>query len=205
MERKTITGMNNEKRIGILHGASVLVIILCFMVTPVMGVIKTENWTPLGPLPPNYLPDQFKPSEPVPVPDYANLTPAERKIEPDLRDLVAVQKLSNEVENINVVNLKKNKKLYKPGNVVTINGLSIWTSPDLVWLQIHVFPGNSTHILDPYIYELNARGEEWSSLSAWVDVTKIYDIASLPEVQSVDTVTYAFYSTRSQDTQRNLT
>ncbi len=135
----------------------------------------------------------------------SNLTPIELKLGSDLRDLLAIQKTSKDLKNEKPAQYLENVGLYKSGNVSLINGISVQTSPDIVLIRITISPGNSTHILDPYIYQLNSRRESSRALSAWVDVSKIGEIANISTVTSIRTVTPASYGMGSYPTQGNGT
>lgn len=141
----------------------------------------------------------------IPVPDTSNLTSVEQKIEPNLRNLVMSQKTFGVEKNADVARLMNTPELYKRGNISLISGNAIQTSPDIVYVDITISPGNSSHILDPYLYQLNSRGILGNGLSAWVDVSKIIEIANLSAVTSIRIVTPAFYEAGMYETQDNST
>jgi hypothetical protein len=65
---------------------------------------------------------------------------------------------------------------------------------DHLFLTIHVFPNSSTHIVDPYITEENARIEELHGVEAWVDVNNLERLAGLDGVESIRFVVRAEHS-----------
>lgn len=210
MKRIIIIGRDNQKRIRILHGGLILAIILFFMVTPVMAYKPIA--TLAEPWPPGYLPDQNKAEPPSPAINYSTLTPEEQKLPPELLYLLYPDRFSMDMVTIdstknlqNAVTSLQNANLYKAGSVTTIDGVSIETSPNLVFLDIILWPGNSTHILDPYIYELVARSKISDSLEAWIDILNIEKIANIPEVMRIDIVTYAKAGVGPKETEGNET
>ncbi len=72
-------------------------------------------------------------------------------------------------------------------------------SGELVYVYIYVKPGYSTHIIDPYVYEIPNRDEENNFAVAWVDIKKLDSVAAvegvrlirevIPPVMSIGSVT----------------
>jgi nitrogen fixation protein FixH len=54
---------------------------------------------------------------------------------------------------------------------------------DQLMLDIAIYPGNSTHIVDPYITSVVDREDDYNAIVAWVDVNNIGSLATLNGVQ----------------------
>lgn len=65
---------------------------------------------------------------------------------------------------------------------------------DQVFLTIYVFPGNSTHILDPVVTIVTNRKEGFHGVEAWVDVSNVEKIAAMDGVRSLQFVEFADHS-----------
>ncbi len=52
-------------------------------------------------------------------------------------------------------------------------------SGELIYVYIYVKPGYSTHIIDPYVYEVPNRDEENNFAVAWVDINKLDTVAAV--------------------------
>jgi hypothetical protein len=58
-------------------------------------------------------------------------------------------------------------------------------SGELVYVYIYVKPGYSTHIIDPYVYEVPNRDEENNFAVAWVDTNKLDTVAAVEGVRLI--------------------
>jgi PKD repeat protein len=61
-------------------------------------------------------------------------------------------------------------------------------SGELVYVYIHLNPGNSTHCIDAYVYEVTGRDEEHNLAVAWVDRYRLGEVASTGCVRSINEV-----------------
>jgi hypothetical protein len=52
-----------------------------------------------------------------------------------------------------------------------------------ILIDIELYPGNSTHIVDPYITSVDGRSETYHDIGAWVDVNNIASLAMLPGIK----------------------
>ena len=59
---------------------------------------------------------------------------------------------------------------------------------ELVYVYVYVTSGYSTHIVDPYAYEVTDRDETSNLAVAWVDITNLDNIASVDGVQVIQEV-----------------
>ncbi|MGD0534090.1 MAG: PKD domain-containing protein [Methanoregula sp.] len=58
-------------------------------------------------------------------------------------------------------------------------------SGELVFVYIYVKPGYSTHIVDPYVYEVPNRDEENNFAVAWVDTSKLDTVTAVEGVRLI--------------------
>lgn len=58
----------------------------------------------------------------------------------------------------------------------------------LVFVYISLFRGNQTSVIDPYVWNVTSIDEANSIVTAWVDVSRLEEIASLKEVRNIRTV-----------------
>ncbi|MCK9593993.1 MAG: PKD domain-containing protein, partial [Methanoregula sp.] len=63
-----------------------------------------------------------------------------------------------------------------------------FSSGELVYVYIHLIPGNSTHCIDSYVSEVTDRDEENNLTVAWVDRYRLDAVASNECVRSIDEV-----------------
>jgi PKD repeat protein len=61
-------------------------------------------------------------------------------------------------------------------------------SGELVYVYIHIIPGNSTHCIDSYISDVTDRDEEHNLVVAWVDRYSLNTVSSLECVRSIEEV-----------------
>ncbi len=132
--------------------------------------------------------------------NWSNLTLEEQKIPPDLLYLISLQKTSKNLADEYIVRHQMSE-IFKPATYQ--EGTRIEKTPDMVLLEIMVYSGNSTHILDPYVYQVHSRAEEWRILHAWVEVSKINKIANLSEVSIIRKVSLGLFNVGSVETQGN--
>lgn len=129
-----------------------------------------------------------------------HLTPAKEKMSSDLITLVALQNdpLKNQNE---IIRGLKSVNLYKFADEMTGNEANSKGKSDIVRVWITVWPGNSTAILDPYIHLPTEHVEGFPEISPWVDVSRIYEIANLPEVKIINTESPPFFNIGSVTTE----
>ncbi len=132
----------------------------------------------------------------------SNLTHEEQKISPNILYLMSLQITSKNLSDVFFVQFQMSD-IFKPATYQ--EGTTIKKTPDMVLLQIKVYSGNSTHILDPYIYQEHSRDEEGRTLNAWVEVSKIKEIANLSEVSIIDELSLGLFNIGSVETQGNAT
>lgn len=146
---------------------------------------------------PSYSPDTLKQMNETRVffldikQNWSNLTPEEQKIPPDLLYLILLQKTSKNLSDEYIVRHQMSD-IFKPATYQ--KGTTIEKTPDMVLLEIMVYSGNSTHILDPYVYSEHSRDEEGRGLHAWVEVSKIQEIANLSEVGIIRKVSFGLFN-----------
>jgi hypothetical protein len=135
--------------------------------------------------------------------NWANLTPAEQKTTPTLLYLISLQKTSNNLSDEYLVQQMMSANLLK---TATSQGeMTTGKSPDLIFLDIKMKPNNSTHSIDPYIYKLNGRAEDWGAITTWVKISDLMHIANLSGVGSIRTVTYGLFNIGTVEIQGNTT
>jgi len=59
---------------------------------------------------------------------------------------------------------------------------------DRVYVYIHVIPAASTHIIDSYVINVTDRDEQNHIAVAWVSISRLEALASLPEVRLIQMV-----------------
>lgn len=126
------------------------------------------------------------------VQNWSNLTSAEQKMSPDLIYLISLQKTSNNLSDEYLVQQMINANLLKTS---TGQGeITTESPPDIIFLDIEMTSGNSTHSIDPYIYKLDSRREDWEAITTWVKISDIMNIANLSGVGSIRKITYGLYN-----------
>ncbi len=124
--------------------------------------------------------------------NWANLTSAERKMSPEMLYLISLQKTSNNLSDEYLVQQMMSANLLK---TATSQGeMTTGNPPDIIFLDIKMKSNNSTHSVDPYIYKLNGRAEDWGAITTWVKISDLMNIANLSGVGSIRTVTCGLYN-----------
>jgi hypothetical protein len=63
------------------------------------------------------------------------------------------------------------------------------TGGDRVYVYVYMNPPSSTHDIDPYVLNVTDRDEQNHIAVAWVNINYLGQLASLPEVRQIQTVT----------------
>jgi hypothetical protein len=63
------------------------------------------------------------------------------------------------------------------------------TTGDFVYVYVYMNPPASTHLIDPYVLNVTDRDEQNHIAAAWVNINYLGQLASLPEVRQIQTVT----------------
>jgi len=77
-------------------------------------------------------------------------------------------------------------------------------SGELIYVYIHVLPGNSTQLVDVYVSEVTDRDEEHNLVVAWVDRRSLGAVASLECVRTIEEVIPPVVNTGSVLTQGDI-
>jgi hypothetical protein len=193
----------NNKNIFYFYVLLVLVINFGTISIPVAGneysyklwILNNDGYMANATIPSNYSYLRFNKSI---------YNPSEMKFSTDLLHLISPEKdprINPDMINSTIQTLK-NANEYKltgdtiveygkPGNATTVK-------TDMVYVTIGVVPGTSTHILDPYLYPPIRREEDYIGLfnkwngngvDAWVEFTKLKEIANISEVIDIQTLT----------------
>ena len=70
----------------------------------------------------------------------------------------------------------------------------------LVFVYVSLLQGEDTSVIDPYLWNITSRDEENSVVAAWVDVSRLEEMASLEQVRNIRTVVQPVVNTGSATT-----
>lgn len=131
-------------------------------------------------------------------------SPSEMKFSTDLLYLLSLGKdprINSEMIN-STIQILRNASVYKLAGETFVEseklGNGTTAKTDMVYVTIGVVPGTSTHILDPYLYPPIRREEDYIGLfnkwngngvDAWVEFSKLKEIANISEVIDIQTLT----------------
>ncbi len=128
-------------------------------------------------------------AEGMTIVDISNITKEQEKMSSDLISLVTDQgELSSEATAYT------NSAVSSP---VQVNDEQ---ERQLVFVYISLFQGEQTSIIDAYVWNITSIDADNSLVTAWVDVNRLEEIASLEEVRSVRTVVRPMVNTGSVKT-----
>jgi PKD repeat protein len=143
-------------------------------------------------------PEPLKTTNRSPVPlqimermiDKNNLTANQKKMTTSLL-LASDSSYLAEFSNINEVQLSLITKTVSQDDTRQVSlstAANNFSSAELVYVYIHLVPGNSTHCIDPYASEVTDRDEEHNLAVAWVDRYRLDAVASIECVRSIEEV-----------------
>ncbi len=135
--------------------------------------------------------------------DISTYTPEERKLATRLRTLLFPEKdpiVTPAMINSTLLTLI-GSNLYKfPGELLyedKKNGTTVIAKTDMIYVNIAVTSGISTHILDSYLYPPIGRNEDifglysnWNgnNVDAWVELSQVMNIANISSVRRISPV-----------------
>ena len=111
------------------------------------------------------------------VNDNSLLSDAQQKISSDLVGLI----LDSE-------DVSSKATAYTNSAVSLTTPVNNESEQQLVFVYVSLLQGEQTSVLDPYVWNITSRDEENSLVAAWVDASRLEDIASLKEVRNIRTV-----------------
>ena len=120
--------------------------------------------------------------------DKNNLTASQKKLTTSL--LLASDPSALPGDNFTSdIQLSLITKTPSPGNQTGIPSKTAEDlSGELMYVYIHVIPGNSTHLVDLYVSEVTDRDEQHNLVVAWVDRNSLDLVASLEYVRFIEEV-----------------
>ena len=120
------------------------------------------------------------------IPDNDNLTRSQQKLSTSLL-MQTVQPSPNTSKNEITVEDSLMIKTVSTGFFSNVSNATMHTSPSgkFVYVYISVFPGYSTHIIDPYVPEVQGREEDNHLAVAWVNIQNLQTIADLEGVRKI--------------------
>lgn len=122
----------------------------------------------------------------VPQFDKSNMTYGQKKLSTDILELLDSKFLPSGQSRDNLINTMTGLKQYTPANTVSKNGTM---NDEMVYVYIYLVPTVSTHVIDAYAWDVTDRDENNHIAVAWIELKNIDALSSLPEVNSIQTVT----------------
>jgi hypothetical protein len=115
-----------------------------------------------------------------------NLTPGQEKLSTALRaQIFSSERISQPNQSFDQSSLRMKKIPLNSAINSTASLASDVPSGNLVYVYVSVKPGFSTHIIDPFVYEVPNRDEGFHLAVAWVDVRNLEPLATLEGVSTI--------------------
>ncbi len=121
--------------------------------------------------------------------DSLNITEEQQKISSDLVDLI-----------VDSGDVKSGADAYTNSARSSLATVNNETEQQLVFVYIFLFQGEQTSVIDQYVWNITSRDDENSLVTAWAEVNRLDEIASLEEVRNIRTVVQPVVNTGSATT-----
>lgn len=135
--------------------------------------------------------------------DPANADQAEGMVTIDLSNITTEQeKMSSDLISLVIDQGELRSEAIAYTNSVAPSTVPVNNEEEqqLVFVYIGLFQGEQTSIIDPYVLNITSIDDDNSLVTAWVDVNRLEEIASLEEVRTIRTVVRPMVNTGSVKT-----
>ncbi|MEN6341342.1 MAG: SMP-30/gluconolactonase/LRE family protein [Methanospirillum sp.] len=118
---------------------------------------------------------------------HRNLTDAELKLSTDLLELTNESYLLPGMTQQDITHHLILQHAYQSAgrNVRVVNASA---PAEVVYVYVRLSEGTPLSIVDPYAWRVTDRGEEWRSVAAWVEVSRLLALAADPGVTGIRTI-----------------